>query len=146
MSSWPGPNQSVPSRLFLSLLRPAMDGRAAVIDDASLLWLGNEEFVDARDCAQGNVDALYAKSIQDLVYNISCDQLYTVDDVLSLVRELFPSLTVNIEVQVRGGLAGSPWVRSAPSDLSASARDLQYAPRHDLRASLQHFARSIQNH
>ena len=140
VSSWPGRNQSIPGRLFSSILRPALAGEAVIIDDASLLWLGGEEFVDARDCAQGNVDALDSESVHDLVYNISRDQLYTVDDVVSLAREMFPDLVVDIRAQIRGGLAGSPWVRSAPSDLSASARDLHYEPRHDLRASLQHFA------
>jgi nucleoside-diphosphate-sugar epimerase len=143
LSAWAGPNKSLPGRMMLSLLEPAMQGRTAVIDDPFLIWKGGEEFVDARDCAQGNVAALYAAQPQHAVYNISCGEMYTFDDVISAVRELYPSLKVEMRIELKGGLAGFPWERPAASDISLAQRDLGYASRYSLKDSIRHFAAAI---
>jgi len=60
ISAWSGPGTSVPGRVLSMLVAAARTGEAAVISDPFMVWLGSDEFIDARDCAYANVAALDA--------------------------------------------------------------------------------------
>jgi UDP-glucose 4-epimerase len=111
-----------------------------VIADPLLMWLGGEEFVDARDCALANVAALDAAAPAQGVYNIGDGAMTGVDNIVAAVHALHPGLEVNLRVTPRGGFAGFPHPRPAPSDLSAAARELHWAPRHGVAAAVAHYA------
>lgn len=140
LGAWRGPNQSIPGRMLLSLLEPAARSRAAIIDDPLLAWKGGEEFVDARDCAQANVAALYAPQPRSGVYNISSGEMVTFEEVVQAVREFYPRLKVEMRVEPEGGIAGFPHVRPAASDISLAKNELGYTAQYRLRDSIRHFS------
>lgn len=143
LSAWPGQSQTIPGRMLLSLLRPAIEGRPAIVNDQMLTWAGGEEFVDARDCAQGNVKAVLAPAPTARVYNISCGTMYSFADVVNAVRSIYPKLEIDMRIELSGGLAGFQQERPAPSDISAAERDLGYRPIFKLVDSVRHFATSL---
>ncbi|MES2360195.1 MAG: NAD(P)-dependent oxidoreductase [Pseudomonadota bacterium] len=140
IGAWQGPGTSVPGRVLSSLLAPARQGRVAVLDDPYTSWKGGEEFIDARDCAQANVDALQAASPAQGVYHIGLGTLATFDEFVQAVRHLYPALAIEQVVQPAGGFAGFPHVRTSASDISAAARELGWTPAHSLADSIRHFA------
>jgi len=140
LSAWRGETKNTPGKMLADLLGPAIAGKAAVIDDPMTVWGGNEEFVDARDCAAGNVAALFAEDPKNRVYNLSCGQAHTYMQIVDAVRELYPSLKVDIQVPLEGGMAGLTVERPAPSDISLARSELGYAPAYTLQESIQHFA------
>jgi UDP-glucose 4-epimerase len=140
IGAWSGPGTSVPGRVLTSLVVPARRGEKAVIVDPFTVWQGGEEFIDARDCAEANVAALDALAPVQGVYNIGAGELKSFDDFVGAVRHLYPTAIVKLDVAPAGGFAGFPHVRCAPSDISAAARELCWAPRYSLEASVAHFA------
>jgi UDP-glucose 4-epimerase len=121
---WPGPVTSVPGRLLESLIGPARSGRTARLDDALLLWQGVEEFVDARDCARANLAALDATDPRQIVYHVTSGETFTLEEVITAVRAVFPDLSIEVGARVQGGFAGFAYARPAPSELTAVRRDL----------------------
>ena len=140
IGAWDGPQTSVPGRLLSRLIGAGQRGHPALIDDPLLAWRGGEEFVDARDCATANVAALDAAAPAQGVYNVGSGEASRFDDVVTAVRALHPRLQVQLTVEPSGGFAGFPHLRPAPSDISAAARELGWAPRHQLADSVRHFA------
>ncbi len=140
VSAWSGPGTSVPGKVLSSLVLPARRGEVAVFDDPFIVWLSGEEFIDARDCASANVAAIDAKAPNQGVYNIGQGTLASFDDVVAAVRMLYPALRVELTVLPSGGFAGFPHVRSAPSDISAAARELGWRPEHSLADAVAHYA------
>ncbi len=139
ISAWKGPGTSVPGRVLSSLVTPARRGDTAVIDDPFLVWLGGDEFIDARDCARANVAALDAVAPTQGVYNIGMGELSSFDDFVSAVKNIFPRLAVQLDVQPSGGFAGFPHVRHAPSDITKAASELGWKPVYGLDESVAHF-------
>lgn len=140
IGAWNGPGTSVPGRVLSSLIKPAREGNVAVIDDPFVVWLGGDEFIDARDCAKANVAALDAEHPSQGVYNIGMGHLTRFDDFVSAIRSEYPELSVRLEVQPTGGFAGFPHIRQAPSDISMAAQDLGWQPSYDLHESITHFS------
>lgn len=140
IGAWSGPESSVPGRLLSTLIGAAQRGEAAVIDDPLLAWLGGEEFVDARDCADANVAALDAAAPAQGVYNIGSGEASSFDDVVQAVRAIHPGLQVRMATDPQGGFAGFPHLRPAPSCIELAARELDWRPRHRLAESVRHFA------
>lgn len=143
LGAWSGPNAGTISAMVQAYLGAAAQGRPAVIDNPAHVWAGVEEFVDARDCAAGTVAALDAKTLRQRIYHISCDRAYTLEEFVASVRRVYPALKVDIRAKTGGGIAGLPYARRAPSDISAARRDLGYAPRYSLDDSLRYFARLV---
>lgn len=140
ISAWSGPGTSVPGKVLSSLLGPARRGEAAVMDDPYTVWSGGEEFIDARDCASANVAALDAAQPAQGVYHIGMGTLASFDAFVAAVRTLYPALEVRFAVQPAGGFAGFAHIRTAPSDISAAARELCWKPAYALEDSIRHFA------
>jgi len=140
LSAWLGPNRTLPGTMLRSLLVPAIEGRTAIIDNPLLVWDGGEEFVDARDCAAGNVAALEAPAPRSRVYNIGSGRMHTFHDLIAEVRKLYPALKVDIRVEIKGGMVGFRFVRPAPGDIRLAEAELGFRPRYGLGDSIRHFA------
>ncbi len=140
LSAWIGPNRTLPGTMIRSLLVPAIEGKTAVVDNAMLVWDGGEEFVDARDCARGNVAALEAGSPRLRVYNIGTGHMHSFHDVIAEIRKLYPDFKVDIQVEIKGGMVGFRHVRPAPGDTRLAETEIGYRARHDLADSIRHFA------
>ncbi|MCY1283284.1 putative epimerase/dehydratase [compost metagenome] len=133
---------SVPGRMLDCLLQAGRDGRPARYEDPNLLWGGPEEFIDARDCARATVAALRAPNPTQRIYNIATGECVTFDELVALVRRSFPALRVEGVQLPDGGLSGFPFQRPAPSDVSASAKELGFRARYSLADTVAHLARA----
>ena len=140
ISAWPGPGTSVPGKVLSALAGPAMRGDVSVIDDPFLVWLGGEEFIDARDCARANVAALEATAPTQGIYNVGMGRLHSFDEFVECVQRLFPNLQIDQQIAATGGFAGFQYVRNAASDVSVTHRELGWEPIYSLNDSLTHFA------
>lgn len=130
----------MPGRVLSALAGPAIEGRASVIDDPYIVWLGGEEFIDARDCARANVAALDAAAPTQGVYTVGMGRLHSFEDFEQAVRRCHPGLRVEHRVEPKGGFAGFPHVRSAASDLGPIGRELGWEPAFSLDEAVAHFA------
>lgn len=140
ISAWPGPGTSVPGRVLAQLVGPAARGRTAVIDDPYTLWMGGEEFIDARDCALANLAALGAPAPRQAVYAVGMGCLHSFDDFEDAVRRVYPTLRVERTIEPTGGFAGFAHVRQAASDLEPIGRELGWQPQFNLRQAVAHFS------
>ncbi|MSQ71199.1 MAG: NAD(P)-dependent oxidoreductase [Betaproteobacteria bacterium] len=140
LSAWIGPNRTMPGIMLRSLLVPAIEGKTAVVDNRMLVWDGGEEFVDARDCAGGNVAALEAADPRSRVYNIGTGKMHTFHELIAEIRKLHPSLKVDIQVPIKGGMVGFKYVRPAPGDVKLAEAELGFRAHYDLGASISHFS------
>jgi UDP-glucose 4-epimerase len=135
-----GGETSIPGRLFAALLEAGRARRRLVLDDPFLLWSGREEFVDARDCARANLAALDARAPVQRIYNIATGAWHTLPEFVAAIRAVFPELTVEIAALPKGGFAGFPFERPAPSDPGAAARELDFRAAYSLAESARHYA------
>ncbi|WP_313137300.1 NAD-dependent epimerase/dehydratase family protein [Paracoccus jeotgali] len=130
---------SVPGRLFSTLVEAARAGHPIALDDPLLIWKGNEEFVDVRDCARAAVAALDARQPQTGVYNIVHPAQWSLDAVIAAVEDTHGELSVSYDRSVATGFAGFPHVRPAGSSTEAARQELRFSAAHDLQDSLRHW-------
>jgi UDP-glucose 4-epimerase len=139
LGDWAGPNNSIPGRLIRAVGTAKESGGLFGIDDATLVWNGGEEFVDARDCARANLAALQATAPQTAVYNISGGQLVTFDDFLNAARAVVPNFRADIKVKAKGGFGGFPLIRQIASDVRCAQDQLGFSCRYSLAETLKHY-------
>lgn len=142
---WEGqPATSVPGQMMEKLVDAGLSGKPARFEDATLLWGGVEEFVDARDCATAIVAALIAPSPQQRVYHVATGVAHTFDEVVQAVRSELPRLEIGHAPPLpRGGISGFPHRRPAPSDVSAAERELGFRAQYDLTDTVRHLVRQL---
>ncbi|MSQ71190.1 MAG: NAD(P)-dependent oxidoreductase [Betaproteobacteria bacterium] len=143
LAPFAGPSNNVSGLMAESLLRPAMQGRTAVIDNQLIVWGGGEEFVDVRDVVAANLAALEAPTPKTRVYNIGSGKLSTFQDVVDAVRALYPALQVELKVKLTGGMVGFAHERPAASDIRLAESELGFKPRYSLKESIEHFAQGM---
>ncbi len=127
---------SVPGQLFGSLIAAARAGGRCHLDNPLLLWGGQEEFVDLRDCARAVVAALDAEKPAQGVYNIAHPKLWTLAKVVDAVKRLHGSFECDVPDDIQSGFAGFPFLRPAPSGTDAATNELNFSCEHDLLDSL----------
>lgn len=127
---------SVPGRLFARLIAAAREGDTLELDDPFLVWAGQEEFVDFRDCAAAALAALDAPAPSQGVYTIAHPEGWTLQALADEVARLFGPFTLRLAVPCTTGFAGFPYPRPALSDLSAARDELGFVPRHALADTL----------
>jgi UDP-glucose 4-epimerase len=130
---------SVPGRLFSTLIAGARTDRPVTLDDPLLVWKGDEEFVDVRDCARAAVAALDAERPETGVYNIAHPAQWSLDEVIGAVAKAHGALDVTYDRTVDTGFAGFPHIRPAGSSVEAARRELGFVAAHDLQDSLRHW-------
>lgn len=140
LSAWVGPNRTLPGTMLRSLLVPAIEGKTAIVDNPMLVWDGGEEFVDARDCAAGNVAALEAANPVLRVYNVGTGTMHSFHDVIAEIRKLYPAFKADIKVEIKGGMVGFKHVRPAPGDTQLAEREIGFRAKYSLGDSIRHFA------
>ena len=140
---WPGGTGGFSGRLVRALLEPAIRGEVTVIDDPLFVWQGGDEFVDARDAASGLVAALFAERPVGRVYSVGMGVLHSFEDFVRAAREAVPGLRIEVRVEPKGGFSGFRFVRQQPSDIGAAKRELGWAPRYDLAATMKDCAAFI---
>lgn len=130
---------SVPGRL-MQLLVSGAGGTATVrLDDPLLLWGGQEEFVDARDCARANLHALQAQSPSLRVYHIATGDWVSLAEFVQAMQRVFPRLRVETFQEPSTGFAGFPNRRPAPSCVEAARVELGFKCHYRLDDTLAHW-------
>lgn len=130
---------SVPGRLLRRLTDAARSGAKIHLDDPFLLWGGEEEFVDLRDCAGAIRAALYAPEPSQGVYAIAHPQQYRLEEFVATVARVIGPFEVTWPGPLRMGFAGFAHLRPGPSDTGAAARELGFACAHALEDTLRHW-------
>jgi UDP-glucose 4-epimerase len=135
-----GGSFDTPSSVPGQLLKFLRDGDAAhgAKFDPLLLWSGEEEFIDARDCARANLAALDASDPLQGVYTITHTDPLTCKDFINsfnaaLGRDNFP-----LPEMPPTGFAGFPHVRPARSDTTAAERELGFRCKYDFADTVRH--------
>jgi UDP-glucose 4-epimerase len=139
LGDWSGPNNSIPGRLIRAVGDAKRNSGVLSIDDATLVWNGGEEFVDARDCARANLAALQTTSPRTAVYNIGVGALVTFDDYLRAASAVVPDLRPDIQVKAKAGFAGFPLVRQVPSDVGRAKEELNFSCLYSLPDTLRYY-------
>jgi UDP-glucose 4-epimerase len=140
LGDWDGPNNSVPGTLLRKFGEAIRARKSVVLEEPRHVWLGGDEFIDARDVATATIAALFAVEPVQRIYTIGNGVLSSFDDFVAAGRRIWPELEVNLAVKPTGGFAGFPHIRQYPSDISAAERELGFVPHYDLAAS---FARYV---
>ncbi|AIY39690.1 UDP-glucose 4-epimerase [Collimonas arenae] len=131
---------SVPGQMLDCLLRAGRSGEPARYESTNLLWGGQEEFIDARDCAAAAAAALHAPNPAQGIYNIATGECFTFDEFVAVVRRSFKTLQVADLCLPAGGLSGFAFQRPAPSDVGTAWRELGFRARYSLADTISHIA------
>lgn len=132
---------SVPGRLFSTLVEAAQNGKEIQLDDPFLIWKGQEEFVDVRDCARAAVCALDVEKAPLGVYNIVHPRQWSLDEIVAAVAGIYGPFSVSYDRGVNTGFAGFPHARPAGSSIAAASDELGFHALHDLVDSLKYWWR-----
>lgn len=130
---------SIPGRLLRLLVDAARSGTRVHVDDPVLVWSGDEEFVDLRDCAGAIRAALDAPDPKQGVYAIAYPALHTMESFVAVLDRVMGPVGVTWPEGVTTGFAGFAHTRPGPSDTSAALRELGFSCRHDLEDTLRHW-------
>lgn len=135
-----GGSLDTPSSVPGQLLKFLHDGEAArgATFDPLLLWSGDEEFIDARDCARANLAALDARDPLQGVYTITHPEPLSCKNFVNsfnaaLGRDNFPLPTMPTT-----GFAGFPHVRPACSDTTAAEKELGFRCAYNFADTVRH--------
>lgn len=110
-------------------------------EDAWIPWpYGPTEILYGKDAAKGTVLAALGEDLKDRLFHIGSGELVNGDDILSVLKKLFPESKITLE---RGSNPMPyPEVRT-PADLSRARDQLGYEPDYPLEHALQDYAATL---
>lgn len=142
-----GPTPGAPSGLTGSVLRPlvfeAALGRDVLITDPTLTYSGRHEFIYFKDDAEAVALACFAEEPKKRVYNIRMERTYTYDEVVDVVRRLFPNVRVEVRASSSGSMSPGRPPRDDFADTTAARTELGWAPQYDLESGISEWAEWI---
>lgn len=135
-----GGSLDAPSSVPGQLLKFLHDGDAAggAAFNPLLLWSGEEEFIDARDCARANLAALDASDPRQGVYTITYPDALSCKDFIESFNAALGRDSFAIPDMPATGFAGFPHVRPARSDTTAAEKELSFRCKYDFADTLRH--------
>ena len=107
-----------------------------VIDDPTFTYGGRHEFVYFKDDADAIVLACFAKELKKRVYNIRMDATYSYDEVVDIVRRVFPEVPMTINAKSQGSMSPGHEPRSDYADTAAARAELGWEPKFDLETGI----------
>lgn len=125
---WRGPMGGLPGRLLRTVVEKPTHGEPAVIDDPLLVYQGGDEFIYVKDAANGTVSASHAEKLKNRVFNLGMGKMYSFQEITSIVEKLVPDARIEVKVKAKGGIAGYPYIRPQPCDISSAREELGFAP------------------
>jgi UDP-glucose 4-epimerase len=141
--AWKGPATSLPTRLMRLLVKAAVERESAVIDDPVLAWQGVESFVDARDCARGNVTAVLADNPKTRIYDVAPAKGLAFDEIADAIRQRYPDFKVDFRVSVKTGFAGYPVKDRVEVDSATAETEIGFKPIHAIGDTIEETARFL---
>jgi UDP-glucose 4-epimerase len=135
-----GPTPAMPKGLtggvLWHLVRRAALGQPVAIDDPAFTYGGRHEFVYFKDDADAIVLAAFAKDLKKRVYNIRMDATYSYDEVVGIVRKVFPDVPIKINAVSAGSMSPGHEPRSDFADTTAARTELGWEPKFDLESGI----------
>jgi UDP-glucose 4-epimerase len=135
-----GPTPGMPSGLTGGVLRAlvydAALGKRVVIDDPTLTYAGRHEFVYFKDDAEAIALACFAKEPKKRVYSIRMDTTYLYEEVVDVVRRVFPDVSIEVRATTNASLSPGHAPRDDFADTTAARTELGWAPKYDLEAGI----------
>lgn len=142
-----GPTPGMPSGLTGGVLRPlvyeAALGRDVTITDPSLTYAGRHEFIYFKDDAEAVALACFKPRLVKRVYNVRMDRTYSYDEVVSIVRQVFPKVSIEIHTSSSTSMTPGRPPRDDMADTTAAREELGWAPKYDLEAGIRDWAEWI---
>jgi nucleoside-diphosphate-sugar epimerase len=117
-----------------ALMEAGLTGKPARVAEAETMA---NEYVYAKDMGRAVDLAVTAKAPRGLMFNIGNGVVTQFDDLMAIVRRLFPTVQIQIEP------GEPPKSKSQPLDISAAKRELGWAPQYSLEAALQDYAADL---
>jgi UDP-glucose 4-epimerase len=135
-----GPTPEMPKGLtggvLWHLVRDAALGRDVVIDDPVFTYAGRHEFIYFKDDANAVALACFKHGLRKRVYNIRMEATYTYDEVVEIVRKVFPNVGIEIRALSNASMSPGRAPRSDVADVTAARTELGWEPQYDLEAGI----------
>ena len=142
-----GPTPTMPSNLtggvLWNLVRTPALGKSLTVDDPSLTYSGQNEFIYFKDTANAIVLACLKQDLQKRVYNIRMGKTYKYLEVVDVVRSIFPTVAIDIKAVSEMSLSPGHKPREYFSDTTAASKELGWKPQYDLEAGIRDWAEWI---
>jgi len=132
-----GPGLKLPE-VLKEMIVAAVRGRPFVLESG-----GDHrfQFVHASDVTRAALLAMAKPHLPQYVYNVSGGRQVTINKVAALLKDMFPTCTVDVGP---GHLAG--WDRQGAFDISAAAGDFGYEPQISLSGGIATYAKWLTEH
>lgn len=142
-----GPTPTMPKGLtggvLWHLVRDAALGRPVTISDPVFTYAGQHEFVYFKDDAEAMALACFAPVLKKRIYNVRMDQTYTYDEVVDIVRRVFPKVPIEIAARSNTSMSPGRAPRSDFADTTAVRTELGWEPKYDLESGIREWAEWI---
>ena len=139
-----GPTPGAPSGLTGTVLRAlvvdAALGKPVTIDDPSLTYAGRHEFIYFKDDAEAIALACFREGLKKRVYNIRMGTTYRYQEVVDIVRRIFPGVPVEIRAGSNTSMSPGRAPRDDVADTTAARAELGWEPKFDLEAGIRDWA------
>jgi UDP-glucose 4-epimerase len=138
----PSSTPNVGTRAVKEIIENSLRGRPVVMKRP---FGDRDEWLYARDAAQGIVCALEAKSLPHAEFNIGSGISYHFDDMVEAIRQQIPNSDIRILEHEREKLAHGVYqtLMPIPTDISRAEKELGYVPRFLLKASIADYVETL---
>ena len=142
-----GPTPGMPSGLTGGVLRPlvldAALGKDVVITDPTLTYAGRHEFIYFKDDAEAIALACFTPVLKKRVYNVRMETTYTYDEIVGIVRRIFPDVSIEVRAASSGSMTPGRPPRDDFADTTAAREELGWSPKYDLEGGIREWAEWI---
>ena len=139
----PGPPSGLTGGVLRSLVFDAALGKPVVVDDPSVVYAGRHEFVYFKDDAEAVALACFAPTLKKRVYSVRMDRTYAYDEVVDVVRRVFPDVSVDVRATSNESMSPGHAPRDDYADTTAAREELGWSPRYDLETGIREWGEWI---
>lgn len=136
-----GMASSIPGRTIDQFMKPAIWGKKIVIEDPLLSYAGGTDFVYSKDTAKSCICACFADEgkMKTRVYNVTGGQFITFQELIDIVKKIFPGVEIEVKYISKTGSALFPYPTSKPRDISRAREEIGYVPEWDMERALRDY-------
>ena len=138
---WLGVTSGIPGRIVDQFVRPAMLGKKIVVENPLLSYSGGTDFVYVKDTAASCICACFADpaKIKNRVYNVTSGQFLSFQELMEIVKKVFPQAEIEVKHISKGASAGFPYPATKAKDISKSREEIGYVPQWDMERALRDY-------
>ncbi len=145
---WLGVTSGIPGRIVDQFVRPAMLGKKIVVENPLLSYSGGTDFVYVKDTATSCVCACFAApaKIKNRVYNVTSGQFLSFQELMEIVKKVFPQAEIEVKHISKGASAGFPYPATKAKDISKSREEIGYVPQWDMERALRDYSKWLRKY